>query len=621
MRRLGSVVLALLISGVLASVGAVAPVAAASPVPKVVFVVGPAGAATSGYRAEARAAATVARRYTPDVTEIYSPNATWPAVKAALQGASLVVYMGHGNGWPSPYRNALYRPTQNGFGLNPSAGGNDSTHQYFGEGRIAASINLAKDAVVLLNHLCYASGNSEPGLPEGTLDQGKQRVDNFAAGFIAAGASAVIAEAYDGPAGYVKAILGGSRSVEAIWRSAPSANHHVFGFESERSPGYVAQMDPKHVSSGFERSIVLREGLASADVLAGARGSATGGSVSGGSPAAVPGPPNLLATSIKLSTPTIKGSTSAGGTSTLRIPFKIKDRKDLPASIQASVRWDPLDVPLVPTDPTGEVLGATATPAPNASPAPTTAPAATAPPVIRVPNEPGEAPTATEEATSSPSPEPTLEPLQPAPPPDDLALVTPERVGDVVAPSKLHLGSKYLSVPLVLPIAPGRYRLTITLHDGDGVAYDAATQAVIPDLVVRVTGDPDGAILAAPTATLTAGSDVKLPVRVVNLGKGAWGHGPIIDKRDPDGGDPAAFPTLIGRWLSLADDPTLIPEDARVRLPAGLGPNVAIDRGLDLTVPASPGDYLLLLDVVTPEHGSLTAAGVGPTIVRVTVVP
>ena len=350
-RRLGSVVAALLISGVLASVGAVAPVAAASPVPKVVFIVGPAGAATDRYRAEARAAAAVARRYTPDVTEIYSPNATWPAVKAALQGASLVVYMGHGNGWPSPYRAALYRPTQNGFGLNPSAGGNDATHQYFGESRIASSINLAKDAVVLLNHLCYASGNSEPGLPEGTLDQAKQRVDNFAAGFIAAGASAVIAEAYDGPAGYVKSILGGSRSIDAIWRSAPGANDHAFGFESSRSPGYVAQMDPKHASSGFERSIVLREGLASADVLAGARGSASGGSASGGSPAVVPGPPNLLATGVTLGTPTIKGSTSAGGTATLRIPFKIKDRKDLPASIQASVRWDPLDVALVPTDP------------------------------------------------------------------------------------------------------------------------------------------------------------------------------------------------------------------------------------------------------------------------------
>ena len=103
------------------------------------------------------------------MTEVYSPNATWPAVKAALQDASLVVYMGHGNGWPSPYRDTLYPPTQDGFGLNPSAGSGDDAHQYYGEGRIASSVHLAKDAVVLLHHLCYASGLSEPGLPEGTL--------------------------------------------------------------------------------------------------------------------------------------------------------------------------------------------------------------------------------------------------------------------------------------------------------------------------------------------------------------------------------------------------------------------------------------------------------------------
>ena len=62
MRRLGSVVAALLISGVLASVGVAAPVAAAATVPKVVIIVGPAGAATDGYRAQARAAAAVARQ-------------------------------------------------------------------------------------------------------------------------------------------------------------------------------------------------------------------------------------------------------------------------------------------------------------------------------------------------------------------------------------------------------------------------------------------------------------------------------------------------------------------------------------------------------------------------------
>ena len=215
----------------------IAPVSAlaASPstgVPKVVLIVGPSGAATDRYRSEARAAASVARRYTPDVTEIYSPNATWPAVKDALQGASVVVYMGHGNGWPSPYRNTLYPPSQNGFGLNPTAGSGDTAHQYFGEGPIAQSIRLAPNAVVLLNHLCYASGNSEPGLAEGPLSMAKQRVDNFAAGFVKAGAAAVVAEAYDDPNHMVRAVLSGRGGIESAWRHAPSANGNTFTMAS-----------------------------------------------------------------------------------------------------------------------------------------------------------------------------------------------------------------------------------------------------------------------------------------------------------------------------------------------------------------------------------------------------
>ena len=98
---------------------------------------------------------------------------------------------------------------------------------------------------MLLHHLCYASGLSEPGLPEGTMAVAQQRIDNFASGFVAAGASAVIAEAYASPSGYVKAILGGGKSIDSIWRSAPSANGRAFAFESARNPGFLAQMDPR----------------------------------------------------------------------------------------------------------------------------------------------------------------------------------------------------------------------------------------------------------------------------------------------------------------------------------------------------------------------------------------
>ena len=43
------------------------------------------------------------RSYGAAVIELYSPYATWSKVKAAAQGANLLIYLGHGNGYPSPY--------------------------------------------------------------------------------------------------------------------------------------------------------------------------------------------------------------------------------------------------------------------------------------------------------------------------------------------------------------------------------------------------------------------------------------------------------------------------------------------------------------------------------------
>src|SRR6266576_3825141 len=180
-----------------------------------------------------REAAVAAARYTPNVVRIYSPDATWSAVRQALQGASIVLYLGHGNGWPSRYRDSLYPATQDGFGLNPTAGAGNA-HQYFGEDAIGREVKLARHAVVILSHLCYASGNSEPGLPEGPLEIGQQRVDNYAAGFIRAGADAVIADSYLRPAYYVSSILAGKGTIDRIWRTAPSFNGNLLQYASTR---------------------------------------------------------------------------------------------------------------------------------------------------------------------------------------------------------------------------------------------------------------------------------------------------------------------------------------------------------------------------------------------------
>ncbi len=568
MKRLVIALLAsMLLVGIVApAAGAVPTVAAASAVPKVVVIVGPSGAATDRYRAEAREAAALARGYTPDVTELYSPNATWPAVKAALKDASLVIYMGHGNGWPSRYRDELYPPTQNGFGLNPTTDSGDSTHQYFGESRIAKSIRLADNAIVLLNHLCYASGNTEPGLPEGTLDQARQRVDNFAAGFIKAGAAAVIAEAHASPNHMVRAILGSSRSIESAWRGAPSRNGNAFAFESARSAGYVAQMDPERADSGFTRSIVLKAGLASADVLRGARGSATAANQID----AVALAPTLAAAGITAKAPTL-AATTAASTISYKVPYKVERRSELPRSIMASVRWDALD------------------------------------PVVRDPAEP-DAP----------------DPAEPAEPPD-LGLVVPERIGDVVAPVDVKLAKKSFAFDVATPATPGRYRLTVVLHDADGVAFDAATQALLPSLIVRVTGDLDAQIVAPTTLELAPGDPASVPLWIANIGRAPWGQPAPFDPAARNGGQRGEAARLVGQWMALdPSDPDKMASAAAAAatpldLPAGLAPGEVVPAELALFAPTVPGAYLLVLDILTPEQGSLIAQGVAPTIIRVQV--
>ena len=602
--RIGAALIAALLAG-----GSFAPATFAASstttstkvVPKVVFIVGPAGSATDSYRTQARAAAVVARRYTPDVTELYSPFATWPAVKKALDGASLVVYMGHGNGWPSKYRDALYPPTQNGFGLNPTTDSGDFSHQYFGEAAIAAQIKLAKNAVVVLNHLCYASGMAEPDLPEATLDQARQRVDNYAAGFIAAGAAAVIAEAWPSSSYFVKAILGGGRSIQGAWQDSPYANGHRLAFKSARSPGYVAQIDTETASSGYTRSIVMKAGLTPKDVLAGAAGSRFGAT----SPSTLG--PTLVGTGIRLGLPDIAGL-SAGAATHVDVPFTIPYRYALPKRLKASVRWDPIDVAVAPVDlATGSGTPATVDPA-AADPLPKD------PPVSA--NVPVEVPPA---ASSVPDITAKI-----AAPVDEVGLVVPELVGDVVAPTSVKIGKSSLIVPVRLPTVAGRYRLTITLHDTDGVAYDAATQALLSTLRIRVVGDFDGAIQVTPTAELAAGKGVSLGIRVTNLGSTDWGHAATKPTSNLSGWIKAERAIVVARWIPLSLGAALpidpAAQSASADLPIALKPGKSAEASLILTAPNAAGQYLLLLDVVTPERGSLLASGVEASVVRVTVV-
>ncbi|MDQ6793633.1 MAG: hypothetical protein M3067_02195 [Chloroflexota bacterium] len=231
------------------------PITAEAAGRKVVIVVGPAGSSTANYILNARKLAAQARSYGAAVDEIYSPNATWARVLSVAQGASLFIYLGHGNGWPSPYP-PFALTGKDGIGLNATAGRGNYNVKYWGEYYIDHYINLAPHAVVILNRLCYASGDSEWGRANPTRAVAIQRVDNYGAGFWRANAKAVFAEGISSASYVLYGLFKTNKTMADIFWSAPSATRtYSFGFPSLRSVGASALMDP-YAPSRYYRSVV-----------------------------------------------------------------------------------------------------------------------------------------------------------------------------------------------------------------------------------------------------------------------------------------------------------------------------------------------------------------------------
>jgi hypothetical protein len=261
--------------------------------PKVVIVVGAVQGSTTSYRTKGDQIYAEAIKYTPNVTKIYSPNATWAKVKAAAQGASLFIYLGHGYGYPSPYRSILSPSVQDGMGINGTGGIDDNDLKYYGESLVASDIRFAKNAVVILSGLCYAAGSSESGDPAPSMPVARERIDNFASGWIKAGARVVIADTWVSSVIYdIQKLFTTNQSFGQVWNNAP--NHHASeqAFIPVRNPQYDARVDPE---SGFYRSFVGALDMTTADVLAGSAATFTNGTTDTVAPElwSIDGPRNL----------------------------------------------------------------------------------------------------------------------------------------------------------------------------------------------------------------------------------------------------------------------------------------------------------------------------------------
>jgi flagellar hook assembly protein FlgD len=261
------------------------------PVPKAVFIVGPTNDLTDSNLVDAEKMAQQADAVGMEVHRVFFPHATWDNVLANIQNANLVVYMGHGYGWPSKYTKTLTESRQDGMGLNTFDGSGKNQYTYFGATKLRENIQLAPNAIVYLNHLCYSAGNAEPGMAIPDADLARQRVDNMASGWLAIGARAVFAYGWWQKLNYPAALMTTDQTMDQLFMTpAPGASAgspagytawNESRFDSERTPGATIHLDP-HKKYGYYRAVTGDMNMTTADFRATAAGTAGGGTTTGG---------------------------------------------------------------------------------------------------------------------------------------------------------------------------------------------------------------------------------------------------------------------------------------------------------------------------------------------------
>lgn len=188
---------------------------------KVVIIVGPVGSLTDDYRSRGNRVADAAQAAGATVVKVYSPRATWARVLDAVRGANVIVYFGHGNGYPNPYSGTELKDRDNGWGLNRTTSHGDKddwsrTMVYCGErallGRLGSGdgaaqrryckggpIRPAAGFVMIYGQAHYTPGFGERysrSDPRTTYYQARQRVRNYSYPVLRLGASAFFASAY-----------------------------------------------------------------------------------------------------------------------------------------------------------------------------------------------------------------------------------------------------------------------------------------------------------------------------------------------------------------------------------------------------------------------------------------
>ena len=253
-----------------------------------------------------------------------------------MTGASIVVYLGHGNGWPSLYRDQLTPSTQNGMGLNPNVGcrTRTSTSARTGSARRSSSRRTRSWS--------SATSATRAATPSRACPRERSRS--------ASSASTTTRPASSGPARrpssprptWGPSTTSGTSSAAAARSTGSGATPRrttatCSGSTASGAPATRRRWTPTTTTSGFYRSIVLKDGLASANVLAGAVADV-------GRPILPPLEPTLSGLGVEFSAPNLATPPTAGATTNLTFHLSASDpTRPRPPGIQVGVRWDPLD--------------------------------------------------------------------------------------------------------------------------------------------------------------------------------------------------------------------------------------------------------------------------------------
>lgn len=194
------------------------PAPAAAAARKVVIIVGPTAISTSTYVPMADTVAATAAAAGATVVKLYCKDATVAKVLAATAGANIIVYFGHGNGFPNPYTSPAYTSDEsqvypagtNGWGLaNGGTGCTDSNLKYYGESWITANVKPAPGFTMIYSNACYAPGAGEDETARPTGERmAWERVGYYSRGVLGMGAGAYFAtDLYRGSSSLVDVVL------------------------------------------------------------------------------------------------------------------------------------------------------------------------------------------------------------------------------------------------------------------------------------------------------------------------------------------------------------------------------------------------------------------------------